>query len=477
MNYFNQKGNIILFAVVAITAISVLGTGIYFMTTTATFSGLGANQQNRAYQLAVAGRDYALAKNLPNTGGRKFTLANGDKFNLVISGDTITSTGIVGEGTPYEARRTITVTKTGFGSQADIGKKDIGSYNPEQTAQTGYVSVDQMAAQISLGQLQASKFGSVWYGGNVAAGNCQNGACDFGTGFRTYFTFKLTRQESDIPHGFTFAFFNGTDNSSSSAGGDIGMPELLAYGGNSCTTGTGIGCTSWLVSESYRGINPPKIGIEFDGRRNAGGVTGICPPAGGNSDSREDGVRTHMANVFWGDNTSGCTNRGNSLTYDDNRHDWPIDPTYPTRNNAVPSPETSDTTDYFVGWTPFGAGEPNWLFVTPKVYAVRIEVTRALTLDTNTPAGYFYTINTWIKRCDSENISDPTACSEFAGFSNTKTAYDPVANPPLLNRTIKLDQTYHSKFNKFLFGFTGASGSASRQNVALSPPLLYFVGK
>jgi hypothetical protein len=40
MNYFNQKGNIILFAVVAITAISVLGTGIYFMTTTATFSGL-----------------------------------------------------------------------------------------------------------------------------------------------------------------------------------------------------------------------------------------------------------------------------------------------------------------------------------------------------------------------------------------------------------------------------------------------------
>ena len=100
------------------TTISVLGTGIYFMTTTATFSGLDANDQNRAYQLAVAGRDYALAKNLPATAGRDFTFTNGDKFRLAISGDIITSTGIVKEGTPYEAKRTITITKTGFSTQA-----------------------------------------------------------------------------------------------------------------------------------------------------------------------------------------------------------------------------------------------------------------------------------------------------------------------------------------------------------------------
>ena len=69
MKILNHKGNVLLFAIVAMTAISVLGTGIYFMTTTAIFSGLGANQQNRAYQLAVAGKDYALAKNADSSYG------------------------------------------------------------------------------------------------------------------------------------------------------------------------------------------------------------------------------------------------------------------------------------------------------------------------------------------------------------------------------------------------------------------------
>ena len=126
MKILNQKGNILLFAVVAMTAIAVIGTGIYFMTTTATFSGLSANQQNRAYQLAIAGRDYALTKNLGNTAGQDFTFTNGDKFHLVIIGDTITSTGIVNVSTPYEAKRTITITKSGFSSQAGVSfVKDI----------------------------------------------------------------------------------------------------------------------------------------------------------------------------------------------------------------------------------------------------------------------------------------------------------------------------------------------------------------
>jgi hypothetical protein len=470
MKKSNQKGNVLLFAIVAMTAISVLGTGIYFLTTTSTFSGLEANAQNRAYQLAVAGRDYALARNESNM-DQYFKMANGDKFHLVIAGDQITSTGIVKENTPYEAKRIITITKSGFGSQADISfAKDIGSFSPTATAQAGFASVDQTAAQISLGQLQYSKFGSVWYGGNVAAGNCQNGKCDFGTGLRAYFIFKLARGGSDIPHGFTFAVFNGTDNSSASAGGDVGMPELLAYGGDSCTTGSGIECDSWLVNEPDRGIKPPKIGIEFDGRQNASGTTGICPPiAGGNSDSREDGSRTHMANVFWGNKTTVCANRNNSLTYDDNRHGAgaATDPV-----NAV-STDISDTTDYFTGIGLTPSWTADWLYNTTKVYAVRIEITRASTANTN--GNYYYTINTWLKPCSSENISDLTACSEYAGLSNTKTAYDPVADPPTLKRTIELGPTFHTKFSKFLFGWTAAAGSASRENLALSNFQLFFV--
>ena len=110
MKWLSCKGNTLLFVVIAMTAISVLGTGLYFMTTTAAFSGLGANDQNRAYQLAAAGRDCALANSTCTVDG-DFTMSDGNKFHLVISGETITSTGIVKEGTPYEARRTITVTK------------------------------------------------------------------------------------------------------------------------------------------------------------------------------------------------------------------------------------------------------------------------------------------------------------------------------------------------------------------------------
>jgi len=487
MNYFSQKGNIILFAVVAITAISVLGTGIYFMTTTSIFSGLGANQQNRAYQLAVAGRDYALAKNLTDTAGRDFIFKKVDdinvgKFHLVIIGDTIISTGIVGEGTSYEAKRTITITKAGFGSQADISfAKDIASFSPTATAQAGFVGVDTAAAQISLGQLQASKFGAVWYSGTAALGNCQSGKCDFGSGFRTYFTFNLARQESDIPHGFTFAIFNGADNSSTSAGGDYGLPELLAYGGNSCTARNSWSpytCTNFLDSTG-NGIRPPKIAVEFDGRPNCCD-SGTCTPFPSvcktdfcnrdtNSNSRADGPQTHMTYVFWGDNSASaaCSSKDNSRTYDDNRHGAgsATDPV-----NAV-STDTSDTTDYFIGSTPSWAAD--WLYNTTKVYAVRIEVTRASTA--NTAGKYFYTINTWIKRCNSENISDPTACSEFTGLSNTKVAYNPdPADPPILKRTIELDQTFHDKFNKFLFGWTAAAGSASRENLALRNFQLYF---
>ena len=459
-----------LYAIVAFAAISVLGTGIYFMTTTSTFSGLGANSQNRAYQLAVSGRDYAIIRNLHPIESGNYTMANGDIINIAISvnqttsTDTITSTGIVNINTPYEAKRTISITKT---SQPDIGGKEIGSFSPTATAQAGFASVDTTTAQISLGKLQPSLFGSVWYGGTNALGNCQSGKCDFGTGFRAYFTFKLARQGTDIPHGFTFAVFNGTDNSSTSAGGDFGMPELLGYGGDSCTARNASDiCTSYLDSVG-KGINPPKIGIEFDGRQNAGSALFCHPTFSGNSDSRADGVRTHMSNTFWGDNTSTCSNRENSLTYDDNRHGAgaATDPV-----NAI-STDASDTTDYFIGSTPAWAAD--WLYNTTKVYAVRIEITRASTLNANSK--YFYTINTWIKRCSSDNISDSTACSEFPGLNNTKVVYDPnPADPPTLKRIIELDQTFHDKFNKFLFGWTAAAGSASRENLTLSNFQLYF---
>ena len=209
MKFLNKKGTVLLFAIVAMTVISVLGTGIYFMTTTATFSGLDANDQNRAYQLAVAGRDYALVKNLTATAGRDFTFTNGDKFRLLISGDDITSTGIVKEGTPYEAKRTITITKTGFSSQPDRPNPTSMGVTQSTSAPSDFIS--KTDSTVSLGKIGASyqsQFGAVVYSGNAVQGNCLAGKCEFGTGFNAFFVFQIIASAQGAD-GFTFAFFNG----------------------------------------------------------------------------------------------------------------------------------------------------------------------------------------------------------------------------------------------------------------------------
>ena len=268
----NQKGNVLLYAVIAMTAISVLGTGIYFLTTTSTFGGLRANQQNRAYQLALAGKDYALTRNLGDTAtlypsGRDFTFTSGDKFRLVISGDTITSTGIVNENTPYESRRTITVTKTGFGSQADISfAKDIAEMGIIQPTSAPADFISKTASAISLGKIGSSyqsQFGAVVYTGNVLQGNCVAGKCAFGPGFNAFFVFQFA--SGSTGDGFTFAFFNGNNNNKSSVGGYAGSGELLGYAGNSY-----VSSGYYLDGQGGRGIQPPKVAVEFDPYSNPG---------------------------------------------------------------------------------------------------------------------------------------------------------------------------------------------------------------
>ncbi|RPH48309.1 MAG: hypothetical protein EHM85_17485 [Desulfobacteraceae bacterium] len=459
MKILNHKGNVLLFAIVTFALISVLGTGIYFMTISGIFGGLGANQQNRAYQLAASGRDYALAKNLNNM-SRYFTMKNGDKFYLVVSGDTITSTGIVNENTPYEAKRTITATITGFGSKADISfAKDITDFKAdagkERESAPGFVSVDTTTSQISLGQFMASQFGAVWYSGTSASVNCQDGECDFGTGFNAFFVFRIQKNASyTLGDGFTFALFNGQDNDLYSVGGHGGMGELMAYAGSSYVSGL-----TYLDNRGGQGIRPPKIAVEFDPYSNTG-----CPPSPCLSDSRCDDSDggDHMAHVFWGDNTTSCSGFGDTSgqkSYDDNKHG--------SGSDGVSEPQnalTTDTNNYFEGdlWG------SSWLERT-VAYAFRIEVRRS---DPGT-GNYNYELKSWIKECPDFAC---TAHSEGT-FGNTKVVY--TADIPTIRRTVAdgnqivLDSTDHGKFDKFIFGWTAATGGAT-QNVILKDFKMYF---
>lgn len=485
----NQKGNVLLYAVIAMTAISVLGTGIYFMTTTATFSGLGANDQNRAYQLALAGKDYALVKNLGKTAslypsGRDFTFTpinNGNKFRLQIGvndPDEIISTGIVREGTPFEAKRTITITKKDFGSQAGISfTKDIaamGIIQPTRLPGDPTDFISKTASALSLGKIGASyqsQFGAVVYSGNAAQGNCVAGKCDFGTGFNAFFVFQFGAGSTG--DGFTFAFFNGSQNDAASVGGYATRGELMGYAGNAYVS-SGV----YLDNNRGLGIRPPKVAVEFDPYANA--CNQVCtsnePTDGSRCDEPDTdsskNYKNHMALMFWGDNTTVCgSTEGGKYTFDDNRHDAGGGGSNESFSNARnPTQLPFDKCRYFDGnnaCTGSALGWPgNWLLNTTlpnvNVYALRMEVRRKLAPETS--GDHQYTLTVWIKRCNA------ALCPEYldtSDYLNTKKDYTPTVPDHTLQRTIEMSSDYHDRFDKVLFGWTTATGGKT-QNVNIN---------
>jgi outer membrane protein assembly factor BamB len=91
-------------------------------------------------------------------------------------------------------------------------------------------------------------------------------------------------------------------------------------------------------------------------------------------------------------------------------------------------------------------------------WAVRMEIKRSLTANNGR---YEYTLRTWIRQCAtviaSSECDDPSIIGTF--FQDTRLEYD--AKPPHLTQTIELDLADHVLFERFLFGFTGASGDTS----------------
>jgi hypothetical protein len=473
MGVANQKGNVITYVIIAMSMIAALSVGALYMTSSSALGELGANNLNRAYFLAMAGKDYALVNTLPNTAGTNFTLSNSDKFRLVISGNTITSTGIVNEGTPLEAKKTISVTVSGsggFGSQADVSfAKDIADFAAAKKESPGpeFIHVDQATSQISLGKFRSNRFGSVWYSGGAVQGNCTGGKCSFGPGFRAFFVFQFDAGSSG--DGFTFAFFNGVENNINSVGGANGWGELMGYAGDSRIDSAG---NSFLDGQGGRGIQPPKIAIEFDPWANTG-TGNFCVGNVFNPNQRGDGSRSHIAYVFWGDDTSYCGSTVGKNTFDDNRHGVPASSTPSNPQNAR-SINTGgiDTTSYFRGdntlpqW-PNPSWPSDWLLNnTPtNIYAVRIEVTRSTTQN---GGNYDYTIKSWVKQCPINDLTCP-AYDDQSDFANTKINYNAVAPADIatLNRLFSLTTALHQKFESFYFGWTAATGGAT-QNVTMS---------
>jgi len=109
MSISNQRGNVLLFAISGIAMIAAIAMGMFYMTSTSSLGQAGGSGMNRAYYLALAGKDYALAKwNVrANWNSIEFSLSNAESFLVSYSGEIITSTGIVNKNTPFEAKKTI----------------------------------------------------------------------------------------------------------------------------------------------------------------------------------------------------------------------------------------------------------------------------------------------------------------------------------------------------------------------------------
>jgi outer membrane protein assembly factor BamB len=208
--------------------------------------------------------------------------------------------------------------------------------------------------KITIGGGGANQFGSAFYAGTETIGGerdyCQQGACMFALGVRVFFLLDFSQQGDGIT--FTLLNASGKDaedkplNSASSVGGDFQLSELMGYAGDSRLDAAG---TIFLATnEDDRGLDPPKIAVEFDTQTNK--TAGDPPPdycadiSTANEETRNDPIpfdppeidppeiRDMVQYVFWGRTSFlniPCRPRpwllppetNSNPLYDDNRHD------------------------------------------------------------------------------------------------------------------------------------------------------------
>jgi hypothetical protein len=307
----NNRGISIVVLIVIILAVGFLGAGIVGF--------IGAKQKSypfvvnsfRALQIANAGVEAAITCTndgtctIPSSPNPclliTFPAGSASSFCLLLTGDVLTSTGTFNNVSRVVTLANFTTYATSGGGEggSDINfSADMASFLPMESQSGQAIVINPAAGTISLGQGVTETFGAVWYSGNNAAGDCINGSCNFGTGFRAYFVFQFATGSTG--DGFTFAVINGNNNTASSVGGDTRMGELMAYGGDSRLYDSGY--INAFSGGTGNGIQPPKFAVEFDIFRNTG-----CPADPCGAGSRCDPSNQHMAYVFWGnDNRINC---------------------------------------------------------------------------------------------------------------------------------------------------------------------------
>jgi hypothetical protein len=467
----NKRGNVLLYIIVTMTILTSLGTGVFYMTTTSSFSGLDVTAQNKARYLAEAGIRYAVSnlRTLQNTTTPppeyKLINAAADKFILEVSGIglggniTIKSTGVSNPGTPYQASYQIElppITPAQYAplisapfSSAGTGSGGITSLTTiTGTSGTGKpggtgVYVDTANQKIALGaSVTSGTYGCVWYQGWAKSNgsDCIAGQCNFNRGIRAYFDFQYnTPWGAD---GFTFAIVSAHNDGTEAApayinnvtdcgGGSYG--EYMGYAGPGFTG---------------NGLQPPKIAVEFD--PHIAGAADVCT-SGSRRDNTFSSPQKHAAFSYWGTNSSTCSSPS-SNTYDDNRHGSG------DGTNNPKNPEGGDTNSD--GTSPYVIRDfdnTGTVVASPagRRWSFRLEIDR---VDDPTSADYRkYKLRAWMKPYAAYTDSNSVALDDTSKKFNLNNDY-----PPDFQQTIALTQSWHDKFDRILFGWTQGTGGLNQ---------------
>jgi outer membrane protein assembly factor BamB len=221
----------------------------------------------------------------------------------------------------------------------DITADDLTSNLSEQESAGTFFSVNEDLDELYIGGGGTGQFGSAFFNADMSIGGeqkyCDQGACNFALGVRAFFLLEFINQKQG--DGITFTLTNWETNSETSVGGDFQLSELMGYAGDSRLDAAG---NTFLASnEDDRGLEPPKIAVEFDTRTSSriddpppdycidantiNDLTRNDPlPDGTDVTDNKDAVQY----VFWGrTNFLNIPCRDNPPPspplYDDNRHD------------------------------------------------------------------------------------------------------------------------------------------------------------
>jgi len=492
-----SAGFSLLYVVVVVSLLSTLTAGVLSITSSGVSTESVQNYADRARYLANSGLEYLrmLDEQYRAMDGKTLVVdaAKGEYIeygtvrqtaNQMISA---TVTGTAAQGTAHEANYTLTkqFSPANRGAIQFSDSEDFANFNTivSDPSKDPIVKGDDFFV---IGDNENYAFGAMYYMGdkqlNWGYNNCTDGECDFKIGFRLFFTFQY---ESNAADGIVFTWFNADNNTNLSIGGSSDLGEFMGYAGdgrvykgtNGNWSNDNGGISKWVDPERD-GVQPPKMGIEFDNYGN-NGADAICngdyayrvgarkDPGGGGTSGTD-----HVSYMFWGTtNQYNCAMKYNSSdyyrtsstvtatadgsrTWDDNRHGEGD-----TSNGRAVNLGTNE------GWNLPGSSPSNWGWTSDKMYAFRAEVVRGNA--TNANGTYGYTIRSWMRRCANPG----NECYEYVHddadnrvyFSDTSADLNATLNPPILNRYVELSPAYHTKFEKFIFGFQEATGGATQK--------------